>query len=311
MLDCTIFEGPDGAGKSTVIEKLRTDTTRVIHHGPYVGEEDIWLHYAASYVDRSEFDVMVPRLLMTDLFLDRAWQSEKPYSHVYRGGHDRLTTWQRRMLERVALGHGTVTVVCLPPYEHCVTTFTARRAHEWRDAPAMSRRRELQCLADVYAAYALMPADVRYDFTRQSTDWLHQRLLVLHTMRRNPGPGVGAWRPGEVTLMVGQELQVGGVWPFVWPSGCSVWLTNCLEDAGVSEEQLYWVNALVGNGERLDPSFVAALKPRRAVLLGKVADDWWHHVVADSTIPAVTIPHPQWWKRFKAHDPYPLAEALR
>ena len=48
-------------------------------------------------------------------------------------------------------------------------------------------------------------------------------------------------------------------------------------------------------------------KPKQIVCLGKVAEKW----AKKNGWEFVSFPHPQYWKRFKSKEPYPLIEFLR
>lgn len=130
----------------------------------------------------------------------------------------------------------------------------------------------------------------------------------------NPGPGAGAFRPG-VTLLVGERPGVARSGelkhrlPFVTftRSGCALWLTEQLEVAGVPESDLYWINAYDALGIPTSSDFVSALEPNLIVALGDLAERWCR--AAELT--HVAVPHPQYWKRFRAREDYPLLGILK
>src|ERR1019366_6058590 len=102
MEQVTIFEGADGAGKTTLIEKIRCENKwvdfKIFHHGPCSGENSIARHYLAS--------LEAARHLPT--FMDRSWMSEPIYGSAFREGQDRIGVAFRRMLDRVALSLGGI-----------------------------------------------------------------------------------------------------------------------------------------------------------------------------------------------------------
>lgn len=159
-----IVEGPDGAGKSTLIEQLGKERiiTKVHHHGAYLGEESILGHYLESINDA----LISPN---GDVVMDRSWIAEPIYGAVMRGGSCRITSEQRQMLERFAVFQcRAVAVLCLPPLEVCLTSWQKRLAREYPQ--------KLEQMQNIYAGYEqwwssleaednLLPV-VRYDYTR-------------------------------------------------------------------------------------------------------------------------------------------------
>lgn len=302
----TVFEGPDGAGKSTLLwghlERLGGGVP--VAHGPYPGEEAIWLRYLASLLrDRRPTD------------LDRAWPSEPVYGRAVREGEVRLAAWQRRMLERVALARRGVVVLCLPRWRVVKESYLARKGEEYVD--------RLDGIAAVYEGYAALaqrrPALPLKLYDREVDDPATFLEAVERSRpRANRGPGIGRWRPGEVTLLVGDQAHPTGLpaeadgldLPFVSAAGCSPWLAERLEEAGVGEGALYWVNARRPDGSATDPAFLRDLNPRRVVALGTAARAWLHRAGLGEGDHA-TVEHPQHWKRFHHREPYPLVDLLR
>lgn len=303
-----ILEGPDGGGKTTLGAALAKATGAVaINHGPYpeITEPSLWLKYLHS---------MLPAYVgLHPVILDRAWFAEPIYGAAFRGGKNRLLEWQRRILERFALGVGAVVAYCLPPYEACHRAWASRRAAEYlQDAG------QLRAVYDAYAREARAALDkqplatVRHDYTRDGHAL--EFLAGLDAYPANDGPGVGAWRPGRSIVLVGERPGGAGgphapAFCGTSPSGCSAWLASQLEIAGVPERALYWVNAYPTNRDEapLDPTFVERLRPPHVFALGRDAAAW----AAARGVSAVEVEHPQFWKRFRASEPYPLIEELQ
>jgi hypothetical protein len=131
----------------------------------------------------------------------------------------------------------------------------------------------------------------------------------------NRGPGAGAYRPGAVTLLVGERPNVARTGelkhriPLVTfaGTGCAIWLAQQLEDAGVPESILYWINAYDAVGVPTDAAFLDDLQPHRVIAMGKLAERW----CTDHASKFETVPHPQYWKRFHGNQRYPLLDQLR
>lgn len=293
----TIIEGPDGAGKSTLIEKLQDvwGSVKMIHHGAYPGvtERELPAKYLHPMLQRS----------ITHLIYDRSWCAEPIYGAAMRGGADRIGIGWRRMLERVALSERGVVVLALPPYSRCLATFAARRDREYLD--------HVEKLKRVYNGYLQLKTALpmfRYDYESMSLGDV-RRLLEQHRPTLNLGPGIGRWAPGEVTLLVGERSNDVNALRYpklVFVSsrggsgGCGPWFAEQLEKLGVGEDQLYWVNAVDPRNIATDPKFIEQLQPKRVIALGGVAASW----CKDIGVEAVEIEHPQYWKRFHHHEPW-------
>lgn len=302
----TIFEGPDGAGKTTLASwyaENRVDVDAgvayVEHHGPYDGEANVAPNYAASLV----------RATHNHVVCDRAWLSEPIYGRVYRGGANRVGPAYRRMLERLAWTRQAVVVVALPPFRLVRERWRATDRMEYLDDVGQLRR--------VWNAYAKLDVDlpiVRATEADLDPGKLAERIVEVRPFRPL-GPGGGAWLPGEVTLIVGDrpgtptsDVPDYGV-PFVSFSrvGCSYFLAEALEAAGIPESTLYWVNAYERSGKRTDPGFVDLLQPKRVVALGFHAAAWCER----AGIAYDQVHHPQHWKRFHYRRRYPLVDLLK
>lgn len=291
-MSAVIIEGPDGAGKTTLIEALRQRWrwSGVDHHGAYLGEERIARHYLKSLYR----GLAQPQRVQ---LLDRSWLAEPIYGAVMRGGADRITIADRRMLERVALGAGAVTVLCLPPFKACERAWKGRLEREYPQ-----RADQLRAL---YDAYKQLGADLVYDYTTDTAAELTKALQALLVARVNQGPGLGS--PKATTLLVGDEVSQHGhpALPFVdlTRGGCSAWLAEHLEEHGVAEAGLYWINQATSEPD----DFAAGLGQfERVVALGGQAIAWCE----TRGVAHVATYHPQYWKRFRHHEEYPLGGLL-
>jgi len=307
----TILEGPDGGGKTTFAGGLKS-TVLTCTHGPYPGVEEL----APLYLESIKLALKAP----SPVVMDRSWLSEPIYGRAYRGGVDRVGVAHRRMLTRCALAAQGVVVLFLPPLEVCLEAWARRRGAEYlQDADA---------LAEVYQLYEGLTVEqvglpvVRHDYTVDDVLDLCEKIVAAQPPR-NLGPGVGAFYPG-VRLIVGDQVGLGNVGellplssegpaveaPFVSfaRQGCSAWLAERLEAAEVPERCLYWVNSRQQGGRQTSPDFLSQLRPSQVLALGSAASEWCHAAGLQSY---VTAQHPQYWKRFHHHEPYPLLSLLR
>lgn len=292
----TIFEGPDGAGKSTLAKQ----------YADQIGAR--YVHFAAlprinQSLARIYVEAMVPALLgYQDVVLDRSWLSETPYGEVHREGRDRLSNAGRRMLERLSLRCGGVVVRCLPPVETCLGNFRSRKGQEMLKSEA--------ALTAVWQLYSTMVTElpmVTWDYTGDSAEQLYktveQRRADRHPLELQ---SAGQW--DAPVVLVGEGFAERKEWDawYQWPfgsfsgEGCSKWLTEELNRAQIREDQLLWVNA----DQPLD--LLELSHEPQVIALGQVAASACYA----HKLRAKVVDHPQYWKRFKASQTYPLIQHI-
>lgn len=313
----TIFEGPDGGGKSQFARwfawndpaRVLIDPPRVDDHGPYLGESSIAPHYWRSIVGaRAGYTV----------YMDRSWIAEPIYGAAFRGGDDRIGIAYRRMLERGAWSARAVVALFLPPFEVCAESFQRRREEEY--LPDTDRLRAVYqgYLGLIEGTRTLDLPCVVVDYTRHRRAQIRDLIAAVRPPVDACGLGAGRFEPGRSILVVGDRPgpchpERGGDCgaPFVTfqRGGCSVWLSEQLEAAGIPESNLYFINAYSRDGATASPFFLSHLRPPLVVALGERAADWARTV---AQVNAVEVPHPQYWRRFHAHDDksYPLIEEI-
>lgn len=312
----TIFEGPDGAGKSTIAEEYAKRTgARYFHHGPY--KRLGWPGLSRMFVES-----MMPALLgHEDVVLDRCWVSEPIYADAFRQGKDRVGMARSRQLDRLAMRCGAVIVKCLPPWAHVKSSFTGRQADEYLDNE--------QQLLRVYGDYShdlnTHLHEVEYDYTKSLGKPLglvamELERLVEYQRVKNPCHSLNVNSAGNLSapiLLVGdsfaerQDSDPLYQWPFGSLSniGCSMWLSRQLDDADISEQSLLWVNADELTNEWVVPLFDREGGPPQIVTLGEDAE----RKVASLHLSRHSANHPQYWKRFCSGTPggYPLLRILK
>lgn len=289
----TIFEGPDGAGKTTAAQAYAEKTgARYVHLAslPRVNKG-----LARIYVE-----AMLPALLgYQGVVLDRCWLSEMPYGVAFRAGADRLTLASRRMLERLALRCGAVVVRCQPPWEVVKANYLARKHLEM-----LENDQQLKQVYDLYRRQPTGLPELSYDYTQGEP-------LIVDPHRHTPHP-LGWASAGNLeagTILVGEKFaepkDVDPLyqWPFASFSseGCSQWLTDQLDLAGIREQNLCWINA------DQNVEWLAELRGVKIIALGDVA----YSTLSRLKISATQVVHPQAWKRFNHASPYPLIQAIK
>lgn len=298
----TIFEGPDGGGKTYAARGFAHATgAKYVHFSnlPAIGPG-----LARCYVE-----AMLPALLgYQDVVLDRCWLSEQPYGEVFRGGNLRFGKVTTRMLDRLALRCGAVVVMCLPGEETAVANFNSRRAAEMLT--------EEQQLRDIYKRYAAAAAAGLTDLPIYLHNYTHHDITpecssLIPRLRSPLHPALvrSAGNLSARVVLVGEDFGAHQPndsyyqWPFASFSGagCSQWVTQQLMDADVSEQELMWVNA-----DQLN-KHTSFLPHQRVIALGQTAFQALQRLGLDD----ILIEHPQFWRRFHASEPYRLAETIK
>lgn len=137
----------------------------------------------------------------------------------------------------------------------------------------------------------------------------HRRIKLSE--ETNAPFGVGSFTAGSV-LLIGEQASdpttAPEQRPFCDDKGCSGWLNKLLEANDIPEEMLFWVNALNNDGSQIDiRKIVQTLLPLKVIALGKVAQ----RVCQQQQVHALSVYHPQYWKRFRSKEQYPLINELR
>ena len=310
----TIFEGPDGVGKTTLAkEYARRSGAEYIHLGAF---PEVTSGLARFYVE-----AITPAVRGgSDIVLDRSWLSEKPYGEVFRGGVDRLGL-RKRLLERLALRCETVVINLQAPWEVVRKAYAARKNLEMLENEA-----QLRAVFDIYEnlqSFTALPTfnvwgwDIRAG-DRRSLDelisWVDD-IVDTDATRPHVMPVNSA---GNLTdarvLIVGDAFPHHHdhdplcQWPFGSLSGvgCSIWFAQQLEAAEIGEEHLLWAN--VGELTREWLVLNARAPEMKIVALGGRAFAALQELGAKD---AVVFPHPQTWKKYHVGEPYPLITFLK
>lgn len=302
-----ILEGPDGGGKTTLSETLRSRLqndrmTHVVKHGPYKGvkSEDLCKIFFRSMSQALTYN--------DNVIMDRSWLSEPVYGQVYRKGENRVDMPRRRMLERVALARGAVVVHCQPDFEVCAKTFMSRLDDEYLDT--------LGQLKEVYDAYEQLGQHtslpvINYDYTSDTLSDLFAKLD--DKSYTNKSSGGGCFREGNILMLCdkGPRANVrssAAVVPFINfqdNDGPSRMLAETLEREGITEDQVYWINTQSYQGTPTAVDFIEDLKPTKIFALGNNAFTW----ALNNDVRAHKLPPPLYHMQNFPNQPYHITEA--
>ena len=96
--------------------------------------------------------------------------------------------------------------------------------------------------------------------------------------------------------------------PFFSVKHCSGWLNALLHANSIPEQRLAWINSSDRVGTPLNFDIVKKLKPSVILALGGNAERW---LIKNGCSSYIKVDHPQYWKRFKNSEPYPLVDVLK
>lgn len=300
-----IFEGPDCGGKTTVMREFRNsmvDTTEV-HHGPYP-------RLTSAQLPRFYVDSMMPLLHQYEnMLMDRCWLSEQIYGHIFRKGVDRVDLASRH-LDRIAMRHGAVVVLCMPPWEKVKEQWLKRKNAD-SDAEYLDRIEQLESVYKSYENLEHMTdlPVVRYDYTVNGHQTPMLRDLVAKAAMPLHNAHGSAGNADAKVILVGDkpsdqtDSDTLMQWPFCSFSwlGSSIWLAGQLKKASVSEADLFWLNADTGVWQ------IKEMYARPVIALGNNASD----KLTQMGITHTMARHPQEHKRFNSSEPYELIAMIK
>lgn len=130
---------------------------------------------------------------------------------------------------------------------------------------------------------------------------LSERCLLRATLYHHQSPNkilIVGDKPGPKTIITKNEV------PFCSDKHSSGWLNNQLT---IPEEELRWLNAFHFDGTPTSYEDLSKLLPAKKIIaLGNVASDW----LTSFKIEHIKIYHPQYWKRWRSTERYPLLDLL-
>jgi len=248
MSRLTIFEGPDGSGKTTAAKTYAGHCdARYVHLGTLSGVTE-------NALGRIYLESMLPALLgYQDVVLDRSWMSEWVYGASMRDGNVRLNDVDGRMLDRLAWRCETLVVFCEPPLKKTEQVF--RTTKQYVDNLSTHRA--------IYRTYrderlTSLP-NITWDYTQHPDDPFLTFMSEVRILRSEPHP-TNVQSVGNLEapfLVVGESFakhnDFGSFYryPFVSfkPGSSAYWLTEQLDKyqaAGhhnFDEANFLWINA--------------------------------------------------------------------
>lgn len=107
-MNIILVEGMDGAGKTTLVEKLKAINTDILckhfTHEDVEATPDPILRYA-QYLECAS------KQQASTVIFDRGWYSDMLYENILRGGLNAISAMQISTVERLCRSYGDLTVV--------------------------------------------------------------------------------------------------------------------------------------------------------------------------------------------------------
>lgn len=273
-----ILEGPDGAGKSHLADRLRSEFGfEYIHSDKPRPGENLFYTYTCT--------LWKAILSRRPVVIDRLYLGELVYGPIMRGD-SLLTMMQVNLLNRVKRANGVREVLCLPPFDVCRSHWASGRPEYVPDYT------KFRLIYEGYEALEHL-TDFRYDWTTEDTGIVLPKFF--NPLPMLPLDMLGS--PKAELLIVGEQVNLRKTktdWAFYATDASSGFLNSALSQ--IDERRLAFCNALSPTGIPRD--FTSDLKwlPnfKVAVALGRKSEA----ILAKQGVNHVQLPHPAYVKRF-------------
>lgn len=245
------------------------------------------------------------------VIIENGWRAE--YVLGAMGQPTKIPIPVKRMLDRIALG-------CSAKIAYCYAD-TRTYAENVNKISSYDKMKDL--IVQMHEQWEWLISAQNLSVTKINTsdpgfildlDLLEDQVKIFNEL--NLGPGIGRWKISGVVLLVGdkhgpslQPYQVNSNIAFcdMAKVGSSFWLSQKLDEANIPEDRLYWINSYDKSNLPTNSEFVHKLNPITILALGDVAAGWCEK----NQLRYEPFSHPQYHKRFKFSDPYPLIERLK
>lgn len=302
-----ILEGPDGSGKTTLAKSLVEQFGAHYMHLTYRFPNRMFTYHTAA------LEMAIRQAKTQPVIIDRWWPSINIYDDEFRG--KRSFPLAGRMLDRAGMANGVIYVACMPgDMEQFVRDFEKRKAEGGEMYETVGGVHERY--VDWWSTMTDRADMITYDRFTDGIDMMEfgRRLrakFVEVNARINPEVwqnrqfGGNFHQGARKYFIVGERSNPKGrheVWPFFDNGYSSFWVTNVLEQAGISEYDLQWANAIDTSGwgqPALLKKVINRYGPHTVLALGGKAEK----VLWSAGIKCDKLPHPAYVKRFQYGGP--------
>lgn len=289
-----IIEGPDGAGKTSLIKKLQHDRGWPVAHvvQPVIPNVRQMLNLASC----------------DPIIFDRYHWSPIVYGEVLRFGPE-LTPYDVWALEGHLMNRGFVVILCL-------TDPSTMRENNWKADQLWDAVREYDVVVKLRKGYQNLTSRTTlplktFNYQKHSFE-MFDEFVETHSMPSGPVNVLGHIKPD--VWFVGDERADKGskgiTIPFYDIEIYGKLLSGTLLYKSLIDNGLTWDSGVAlsnSAGEDLRLMYDQLGRPRQIVALGAVASKRLHSTHIEHTM----VSHPQWWRRFRYSDPEGYAQKIK
>lgn len=317
-----IIEGPDNAGKSTLVRQLIEEDPKL-----RLLRRERFKPSKGDTIGGSYLGALIPedgdRVSHGYSIADRLIASECIYGDLFRDGC-RMSDAEHLAADLVLRSYQAVVVHCDVPDEHVLSSWTDRE--QLYDDPLTIAKSYRERIESIFPTRELF---FRYDWTDPQADQMRDTIIKAHqgVMRHAHDQlswwsvfshGIGNLRSPKL-VFIGEELSPSSTTQLPFAAGpAGDFLAWSLDQAGIDRRDIYVTNAMKGIAHdapvlREELNHVIDPERTRVVMLGRVAQHVYEYLEDSlnvSPVAAVHIPHPQYWRRFKWNEREKYVEML-
>jgi len=285
-----IIEGPDGAGKSTLVQYIKKETTFGVLKPYYPKSNQLayYLHTPPMYYG---------------YFLERYYLSELAYPQ-FKQDRKVMVPWGQFQIEAAMLPYAPVIFYLRPERETIIKNIKTR-GDDYVDENDVDKMLKVY---DSIVERSFIPV-VRYDFEKDDMALKIEEAVSKHVSSDSECSDLrgylytGSIKKGGI-MIIGEDpsnksIGSGYIKGFLSDKGSSLFLHQCLWRAGIYEHTMpYFTNWSKGfdnddDRMRVLKEEIDAIKPRKIITMGK-------EVTQKTGIGGGELEHPSYVKRFNS-----------
>jgi thymidylate kinase len=189
-----ILEGCDGTGKTTLGKRLAA-----WYDAEYI-HLDAMLSVTGRGLPRMSLEAMTPALLgHRAVVMDRSWLSELPYGIMARNGDVRISDFDRRMLDRLALTCNAVVINCSTDLDTMLANWQGRKKIE-----LVKQQKMITRIWNWYGQNLATATDlpvIDYDYQQASVGRVVDQIEVSYPLQHDALTVIGSQREDSVLVV--------------------------------------------------------------------------------------------------------------